>query len=144
MVKEAEQAKYLGVMLSRNESNRKDVTERLGKARKHFGPLHHFCRTQVAVLDPMMDYGMESASLTSQDLHRRSFPRPEIQENAPHPFYVLHRSHCTQHAHGHQPTTEGANLTAPTHTLHPPGRTQAVWTRFESTGAVFRKELLFH
>ena len=44
MVKEAEYARYLGVILSRNGSSLKDVTERLRKARKHFGTIHHFWR----------------------------------------------------------------------------------------------------
>ena len=41
-VKEVEHAKYLGDILSRNGSSKKDVTERLHKARKHFSTLHHF------------------------------------------------------------------------------------------------------
>ena len=45
-IKEVEHAKYLGVMLSRNGSSRKDIRERLAKARKHFNTLHHFGGTQ--------------------------------------------------------------------------------------------------
>ena len=66
MVKEVDHAKYLRVILSRNGSSKKDVTERLCKARKHLGTLHHFWRhTGLPIV-----YGMESAALTSRDLHR--------------------------------------------------------------------------
>ena len=81
MVKETEHAKYLGVILSRNGTARKDVNERLAKARKHFSTLHHFwrhsglpvhwkLRIYNAVFIPMLTYGMESASLSQHDLHR--------------------------------------------------------------------------
>ena len=71
-IKEVEHAKYLG--LSRNGSSRKDVTERLAKARKHFNTFYHFGGTQGfriynAVFVPMLVYGMESAALTQADLH---------------------------------------------------------------------------
>ena len=80
-VKEVRHAKYLGVYLSRNGTTRKDVTERLCKARKHFNTLHHFwkhtgfplqwkLRIYNAVFVPMIEYGMESAALTQPDLHR--------------------------------------------------------------------------
>ena len=76
-VKEVEHAKYLGVFLSRNGTMRKDVTECLRKAKKHFNTRHHFwrhtglplhrkLRINKAVFVPMSVYGMESAALTSQ------------------------------------------------------------------------------
>ena len=67
-------SKYLGVMLSRNCSSRKDVSERPAKARKHFNTLHHFWRHTFriynAVFVPLVVCGMESAALTQADLHR--------------------------------------------------------------------------
>ena len=81
MVKETAHAKYLGVILSSNGTARKDVNERLAKARKHFSTLHHFwrhsglpahwrLRIYNAVFIPMLTYGMGSASLSQHDLHR--------------------------------------------------------------------------
>ena len=43
-VREVERAKFLGIFLSRNGTTRKDVTERLRKARKHFNTLRHVWR----------------------------------------------------------------------------------------------------
>ena len=81
MVKEVDDPKHLSVFLSRNGTTRKDVTERLRKARKHVNTLHHFwrhtglplhwkLRTYNAVFVPMIVYSMESAAFTQPDLHR--------------------------------------------------------------------------
>ena len=81
MVKETAHAKYFGVILSSSGTARKDVNERLAKARKHFSTLHHFwrhsglpahwkLRIYNAVFIPMLTYGLESASLSQHDLHR--------------------------------------------------------------------------
>ena len=101
-IKEVEHAKYLGVMLSRNGSCRKDVTERLAKARKHFNTLHHFwrhtglpihwkLRIYNAVFAPMLVYGMVSAALTQADLHRlESFHSKALRKmrRVPATFYT--------------------------------------------------------
>ena len=124
-IKEVEHAKYLGVVLSRNGSCRKDVTERLAKARKHFNTLHLFwrhtglplhwkLRIYNAVFVPMLVYGMESTALTQADLHRlESFHSKALRKmhRIPATFY-------TKVLDSSQPTTSNQQLRQ--HASQPP------------------------
>ena len=156
MVKEVDDPKHLSVFLSRNGTTRKDVTERLRKARKHVNTLHHFwrhtglplhwkLRTYNAVFVPMIVYSMESATLTQPDLHRiEAFHSQSLRKMHRVPATILHQSSCTRPTRHFQSTATRAILTATLHTPHPQGTTHVVWSCFESTGKVFGKELLFH
>ena len=94
MVKEVEHAKYLRVIISGNGSSCKDVTERLRKARKHHGTLHHFWRhtglpihwklsiyNEVFVPDDCLWHGIGGPQ-QPEPAPNRGFPRPELQKNA--------------------------------------------------------------
>ena len=74
-------ATHLGVILRSDSASKTDVTTRLAKARKHFKTLHQFwrhtglrvrwkLRIYNEVFVPMLAYGMESAAITTADLHR--------------------------------------------------------------------------
>ena len=96
-IKEVERAKYLGVMLSRNGSCRKDVTERLAKARKHFNTLHHFWRRTIGSsvsttrsLCPCWSMEWSPQPDTGRPSQARVLPLEGTAEDAPHTSHILH------------------------------------------------------
>ena len=134
-----------------------DVTTRLAKARKHFMTLHTFwkhtglstawkLRIYNAVFVPRIACGMESAALTTADLHRlEAFHSQSLRkiQRIKASFYT--KVLTDNPTHKPSGTRESA-LCRPTprHTPHSQGTVKVVWSRFESNFEQPGKELRFY
>ena len=117
-------------MLSRNGSSRKDVTERLAKARKHFNTPHHFWRhTGLPLHWKLRIYNAVLCAHAGQWNGVRSphtgrpsqagvLPFEGVAEDAPHPSHLLHEGLGLLTANHFQSTITTTRLTATPHTLH--------------------------